>query len=107
MPLFRTGWTSPAHAHSLQEVANLVRDYLPDSIILFYPTRILARKNIAFALQIVGALRDIGVQVRLLISGAPDTHNRSSTEHCRGPEAISRRSACPGIDKLGQRALLC
>ena len=54
------------------EVADLVRDDLATSIILFYPTRILARKNIAFALQIVGALRDIGLQVRLLISGAPD-----------------------------------
>lgn len=72
-----------------QEVANLVRDYLPDSIILFYPTRILARKNIAFALQIVGALRDIGVQVRLLISGAPDTHNRSSSEHSAGLKRLA------------------
>jgi mannosylglucosylglycerate synthase len=63
------------------EVANLVRDDLPTSIILFYPTRILARKNIAFALQIIGALREIGLQVRLLITGAPDSHIRSSAEH--------------------------
>ncbi|MBV8141058.1 MAG: glycosyltransferase family 4 protein [Verrucomicrobia bacterium] len=63
------------------EVADLVREDLPASIILFYPTRILPRKNIAFALQIVAALRDLGLQVRLLVSGAPDSHNRSSADH--------------------------
>jgi mannosylglucosylglycerate synthase len=71
------------------EVANLVRNDLATSIILFYPTRILARKNIAFALQIVGALRDIGLQVRLLISGAPDSHNRSSAEHFAGLKRLA------------------
>jgi glycosyltransferase involved in cell wall biosynthesis len=63
------------------EVTDLVCEDLPRSTILFYPTRILARKNIAFALQIVGALRDLGMEVRLLVSGAPDPHNRSSSEH--------------------------
>jgi glycosyltransferase involved in cell wall biosynthesis len=71
------------------EVANLVRNDLATSIILFYPTRVLARKNIAFALQIVGALRDIGLPVRLLISGAPDTHNRSSAEHYAGLKRLA------------------
>jgi glycosyltransferase involved in cell wall biosynthesis len=71
------------------EVADLVRDDLPTSIILFYPTRILMRKNIAFALQIVSALRDLGLQVRLLISGAPDSHNRSSTEHFAGLKRLA------------------
>jgi mannosylglucosylglycerate synthase len=71
------------------EVANLVRNDLATSTILFYPTRILARKNIAFALQIVGALRDIGFRVRLLISGAPDSHNRSSAEHFAGLKRLA------------------
>jgi glycosyltransferase involved in cell wall biosynthesis len=71
------------------EVADLVRDDLTTSILLFYPTRILARKNIEFALQIVGALRDIGLQVRLLISGAPDSHNRSSAEHFAGLKRLA------------------
>jgi glycosyltransferase involved in cell wall biosynthesis len=71
------------------EVADLIRDDLSSSIILFYPTRILARKNIAFALQIVGALRDIGLQVRLLISGAPDSHNRSSVDHFAGLKRLA------------------
>jgi mannosylglucosylglycerate synthase len=79
------------------EVANLIRDDLSNSIILFYPTRILARKNIAFALQIVGALRDIGLQVRLLISGAPDTHNRSSVDHFAGLKRLAADLQVTGL----------
>jgi mannosylglucosylglycerate synthase len=63
------------------EVAKLVQNALDASIILLYPTRILERKNIAFALRIVQALRDIGVRVLLLISGALDPHNRSSAQY--------------------------
>ncbi len=66
-----------------------MHDDLATSIILFYPTRILERKNIAFALQIVRALRDLGVQVRLLISGARDPHNRSSAEYFVGLKQLA------------------
>jgi len=79
------------------EVADLVREDLPTSIILFYPTRILARKNIAFALQIVGALRDIGVPVRLLITGAQDTHNPSSAEHFAGLKRLAADLQVQGL----------
>ena len=71
------------------EVAGLVHDDLDRSIILFYPTRILERKNIAFALQIVQALRDLGVQTRLLISGALDPHNRSSAGYFAGLKQLA------------------
>ena len=71
------------------EVAELVGDDLAGSIILLYPTRILPRKNIAFALQIIGALRDNGLKVRLLVTGAPDTHNRSAAEHFTGLKRIT------------------
>jgi mannosylglucosylglycerate synthase len=63
------------------EVANLVEKDLPDSMILFFPTRILQRKNIGFALQIVAALRDLGEPVRLLISAAANLYSPSATEH--------------------------
>jgi glycosyltransferase involved in cell wall biosynthesis len=63
------------------EVANLVDKDLPNSMILFFPTRILERKNIGFALQIAAALRDLGQSVRLLISGASNLYNRSANEH--------------------------
>ena len=71
------------------EVMELVHDDLATSIILFYPTRILERKNIAFALQIVQALHDLGVRVRLLISGARDPHNRSSAESFVGLKELA------------------
>ena len=63
------------------EVANLVEKDLPNSMILFFPTRILQRKNIGFALQIVAALRDLGQPVRMLISGASNLYSSSATEH--------------------------
>ena len=67
-----------------QEVSELVGDDLSTSVILLYPTRILPRKNIAFALQIVRALSDAGLKVRLLVTAAPDNHNRSAAEHLAG-----------------------
>ena len=71
------------------EVAKLVQHDLASSLILLYPTRILERKNIAFALRIVEALRHIGVRVLLLISGAVDPHNRSSAEHFVGLKQLA------------------
>jgi len=71
------------------EVTELVHDELATSIILFYPARILERKNIVFALQIVRALRDLGTKVRLLISGARDPHNLSSAEYFVGLKQLA------------------
>ena len=71
------------------EVAKLVQHDLASSLILLYPTRILERKNIAFALRIVEALRHIGVRVLLLISGALDPHNRSSAEYFVGLKQLA------------------
>jgi mannosylglucosylglycerate synthase len=71
------------------EITELVHDDLAASIILFYPARILERKNIAFALQIIQALYDLGVRVHLLISGARDPHNRSSAEYFVGLKQLA------------------
>ena len=71
------------------KVAKLVQHDLASSLILLYPTRILERKNIAFALRIVQALRHIGVRVLLLISGALDPHNRSSAEYFVGLKQLA------------------
>jgi len=79
------------------EVAELIGDDLAESIILLYPTRILPRKNIAFALQIVGALRDIGLKVRLLVTGAPDTYSQSAAEHFAG---LKRMAGDLGVQSL-------
>jgi len=71
------------------EVAKLVQHDLASSLILLYPTRILERKNIAFALRIVEALRHNNVRVLLLISGALDPHNRSSAEYFVGLKQLA------------------
>jgi glycosyltransferase involved in cell wall biosynthesis len=72
------------------EVAQLVTGELTDSILLFYPTRILERKNIAFALQIVAALAAIGARVRLLISGANDPHNSAGNAYFAGLKKLAK-----------------
>jgi mannosylglucosylglycerate synthase len=72
------------------EVADLVRDQLADSILLFYPTRILERKNIAFALQIASAMEAIGARVRLLISGAADPHNLKGAAYFAGLKKLAK-----------------
>ena len=72
------------------EVSALVRDELSHSILLFYPTRILERKNISFALQIAAALEAIGTRVRLLISGAADPHNASSASYFVGLKKLAK-----------------
>jgi mannosylglucosylglycerate synthase len=79
------------------EVAELVDKDLPNSMILFFPTRILERKNIGLALQIVAALRDLGQSVRLLISGASNLYNRSANEHLA---ALKQLAADLRITKL-------
>jgi mannosylglucosylglycerate synthase len=78
------------------EVADLVQNDLAESIILFFPTRILPRKNIGFGLQIVAALRDKGATVRFLISGAPDPHHQASLGYCAG---LKRLATELGLDR--------
>jgi glycosyltransferase involved in cell wall biosynthesis len=79
------------------EVAELVENDLANSMILLFPTRILERKNILFALQIVAAIRDSGARVRLLVTGAPDPHNLASVGYFA---ALKRQAADLKIDRL-------
>ncbi len=49
--------------------------------VLFYPTRILKRKNIELALKIVYFLNKNLCKAYLIITGAPDTHNKDSMNY--------------------------
>jgi mannosylglucosylglycerate synthase len=71
------------------EVAQLVGDEPADSVLLFYPTRIVPRKNIGFALQIAAAMQASGLRVRLMISGASDPHNASSATYFAGLKKLA------------------
>jgi len=56
------------------EVEELLGD-AAQSTVFFYPTRVLERKNLVFAFQILAALRGLGTAARLLVTAAPDAHN--------------------------------
>jgi len=60
------------------EVEELLGDAALSTVFL-YPTRVLERKNLAFAFQILAALRGLGTAARLLVTAAPDAHNRAPT----------------------------
>lgn len=54
---------------------------LEREMVLFHPTRILARKNIELGVEVTGALRKQGVDAVYLITGAPDPHRQESVEY--------------------------
>ncbi len=60
----------------VQEQRLWERDY-----VLLHPSRVLRRKNIEFSLQIAGALTGMGLDVALLITGAPDPHNADGARY--------------------------
>ena len=60
------------------------RDY-----VLVQPTRVLRRKNIELSLRIVHALAAKGLDVALLITGAPDPHNADGIAYGHELRALS------------------
>ena len=54
---------------------------LEREMVLFHPTRILARKNIEMSVEVTAALRKQGVDAVCLVTGAPDPHRQESVEY--------------------------
>lgn len=54
---------------------------LERELVLFHPTRILARKNLEMSVEVTAALRKKGVDAVCLITGAPDPHRQESAEY--------------------------
>ena len=52
------------------------RDY-----VLLHPARVLRRKNIELSLRVTHALKALGLDVRLLVTGAPDPHNADGARY--------------------------
>lgn len=65
--------------------------------LLLYPTRISRRKNLDLAIDITAALRDLGREPRLLITGQPGGHTWSAAEYERH---IRARAAQLGHDAV-------
>jgi len=47
-------------------------------VVLFHPTRVLARKNIEYGMDVTAALRKTGVDAVYVVTGAPDPHREES-----------------------------
>jgi glycosyltransferase involved in cell wall biosynthesis len=60
------------------EIDELLCDAASSTVFL-YPTRILQRKNLAFAFQILAALRGLGTPAQLFVTAAPDAHDQAPT----------------------------
>jgi glycosyltransferase involved in cell wall biosynthesis len=54
---------------------------LERDMVLFHPTRILARKNLEMSVEVTAALRKQGVDAVCLITGAPDPYRQESAEY--------------------------
>jgi glycosyltransferase involved in cell wall biosynthesis len=66
------------------EVEALMNQIDSQAILLLYPTRILPRKNLGFAIQILKALNELGHPAYLLITGAVNEYNPGAEAHLAG-----------------------
>jgi glycosyltransferase involved in cell wall biosynthesis len=53
-------------------------DLLQSDLNLLMPVRVTQAKNIEFALQVVAAIKEGGINVRLVLTGPPDPHDEQS-----------------------------
>jgi mannosylglucosylglycerate synthase len=56
------------------EVHALLSPLKTEAALLFYPTRILRRKNIELAIEVLAACRDLEYPAKLIVSGAANPH---------------------------------
>ena len=66
------------------EVEALVNEIDSQATLFLYPTRILPRKNLGFAMQILKALNELGLDAYLLITGAANQYNAGAQAHLSG-----------------------
>jgi glycosyltransferase involved in cell wall biosynthesis len=59
---------------------------------MLLPARITKRKNIEYAIKVTRALRDLGLQPRLLVTGPPGPHNVRSVDYVDELQAERERS---------------
>ena len=66
------------------EVEALVNELDSQATLFLYPTRILPRKNLGLAMQILKALNELGHESYLLITGAANQYNAGAQAHLSG-----------------------
>jgi glycosyltransferase involved in cell wall biosynthesis len=52
-------------------------------LILLMPVRVTEAKNVEYALQVVAALKELGIRPKLLLTGPPDPHDAKSMAYYR------------------------
>jgi glycosyltransferase involved in cell wall biosynthesis len=60
-------------------------------LVLFFPTRVLPRKNLEGAVDLAAAIKRLRKKVTLLMTGAPDPHNPSAVRYFFDIRALVRR----------------
>ncbi len=69
--------------------------------VLFAPARLVPRKNLALAIEVVAALRRGGDDARVIITGEPDPHAPRTEDHLNDLRALAERTgATPGVHLL-------
>ncbi|GAG06072.1 unnamed protein product, partial [marine sediment metagenome] len=63
-------------------------------IVLFFPSRILRRKNYELAIHITHALNRLGKKSLLLLTGPPDPHNSKTKEYLSELCALIKKLDC-------------
>jgi glycosyltransferase involved in cell wall biosynthesis len=58
---------------------------------LLMPVRVTQAKNIEYALQVVAALKDLGYQSKLVVTGPPDPHDVESMAYFQGLQALRKQ----------------
>lgn len=69
-------------------------DLFHQEIVLFFPSRILRRKNYELAIHITHALNRLGKKSLLLLTGPPDPHNSKTKEYLNELCALIKRLDC-------------
>lgn len=61
-----------------------------EDLVMFYPTRIVRRKNIELAIRITKSINEKGRQASLLITSPPDPHNEDSMRYYESLKELAR-----------------
>ena len=70
-------------------------------VVLFHPSRIVARKNIELTIETTAALRKLGVDAVSVVTGAADPHRPESQEYAEKINALIRKK------KMEEAVLMC
>lgn len=63
-------------------------DLLGRDLILFHPTRVLARKNLELGIEVTAALKKMGLNVAYIVTGAPDPYRPESGDYAAHINAL-------------------